>query len=176
MEWAKVLFIAFAAAGSIQFFFFVPIVVDGESMMPMLKNGDRMIAIKIGYLVGEPDRLDIVVFHVSENKDYIKRVIGISGDQIVYENDKLYINGEIQDEPYLTSLKAIQETGISLTEDFSLEELTEVQVIPEGHVFVLGDNRRNSTDSRIIGLVPIDSIVGSTKYVFWPYSDIGIVE
>lgn len=176
-EWGKALFIAFAAAGLIRFFLFAPIVVDGESMMPTLENGDPMIVNKIGNIVGEPNRSDIVVFHATEDKDYIKRVIGVPGDHIAYEDDQLYINGETQDEPYLSSLKAQQNLGSgTLTEDFTLEELTELEVVPEGYVFVLGDNRRNSTDSRIIGLVPIDDIVGSTHYVFWPFRDMGSVE
>lgn len=176
-EWAKALFIAFAVAGIIRFVLFAPIVVDGESMMPTLENDDRMIVNKIGYTVGEPDRYDIIVFHAEEDKDYIKRVIGVPGEHVAYKNDQLYINGKAQDEPYLSSIKKQLEVGSGeLTEDFTLEHLTGYEVIPEGYVFVLGDNRRNSTDSRIIGLVPIEDIIGSTKYVFWPLNDMGFVE
>ena len=63
-----------------------------------------------------------------------------------------------------------------MTEDFTLEKLTEMEVIPEGYIFVLGDNRRNSMDSRIMGLVPIEEIIGSTNYVLWPFKDMGFVE
>ena len=70
-------------------------------MMPTLENGDRMIVNKIGYKIGEPDRFDIVVFHAPEEKDYIKRVIGLPGDHVEYKDDQLYINGEPIDEPYL---------------------------------------------------------------------------
>lgn len=176
-EWGKALFIALAVAGLIRFFLFAPIVVDGESMMPTLENEDRMLVNKIGYIVGKPERSDIVVFHATEDKDYIKRIIGVPGDHVAYEDDQLYINGEIQAEPYLSSLKEQQNFGSgTLTEDFTLERLTELDKIPEGYVFVLGDNRRNSTDSRIIGLVPIEDITGSTNYVFWPLGDMGFVE
>lgn len=176
-EWGKALIIAFAVAGIIRFVLFTPIVVDGESMMPTLENDDRMIVNKIGYTVGEPDRYDIIVFHAEKDKDYIKRVIGVPGEHVAYENDQLYINGKAQDEPYLSSIKKQLEVGSDeLTKDFTLEQLTGYEVIPEGYVFVLGDNRRNSTDSRIIGLIPIEDIVGSTNYVFWPLDDVGFVE
>ena len=170
-EWAKALLIAFAAVWLIRYFLFTPIVVDGESMMPTLENGDRMIVNKIG----EPNRNDIVVFHAPEKKDYIKRVIGLPGDHIAYKNDQLYINGEPQEEPYLESNKS-QVNGGTLTEDFTLEERTGEKVIPEGYLFVMGDNRRNSTDSRLIGLVPLEEVIGKTNIIFWPLKEIGMIE
>lgn len=175
-EWAKALLIAFAAVWLIRHFLFTPIVVDGESMMPTLENGERMIVNKIGYEVGEPSRFDILVFHhAPENKDYIKRVIGLPGDHVAYKNDQLYINGEPQKEPYLESNKS-QVNGGTLTEDFTLEERTGEKVIPEGYLFVMGDNRRNSTDSRIIGLVPLAEVIGKTNIIFWPLKELGMVE
>ncbi|MGE6488582.1 signal peptidase I [Paenisporosarcina sp. NPDC076898] len=174
-EWAKALLIAFAAVWLIRHFLFTPIVVDGESMMPTLENGERMIVSKIGYEVGEPSRFDIVVFHAPEKKDYIKRVIGLPGDHVAYKNDQLYINGELQKEPYLDSYKTLMNGGI-LTEDFTLEERTGEKVIPEGYLFVMGDNRGNSTDSRIIGLVPLEEVIGKTNIIFWPLKEIGMVE
>ncbi len=176
-EWTKTLFIAFAVAGIVHFFLFAPVIVEGESMLPTLENGDHMLINKIDYIIGEPERFDIVVFKAKEDTYYIKRIIGVPGDHVAYENDQLYINGETQAEPYLSSLKKQQNLGSgTLTEDFTLERLTELDKIPEGYVFVLGDNRRNSTDSRIIGLVPIEDISGSINYVFWPLSDMGFVE
>ena len=174
-EWSKALLIAFGLAAIIRFFFFAPIVVDGESMMPTLENGDRMIVNKFEYDIGEAERFDIVVFHTEGEKDFIKRIIGLPGDHVAYENDQLYINGEPVAEPYLKELKA--NTEGKLTEDFTLEEVTEnnVSVIPEGYVFVLGDNRRASKDSRYIGLVPMEEIVGSTRVVFWPFGEAGLV-
>ena len=100
-EWIKALLIAFVIAVVIRYVLFTPIVVDGESMMPTLNDGDRMIVNKIGYKIGGPDRFDIVVFHAPEGKDYIKRVIGLPGDTIEYKDDQLYINGKAYDEPYL---------------------------------------------------------------------------
>ncbi len=172
-EWSKALLIAFGLAAIIRVFLFTPIVVDGESMMPTLEHGDRMIVNKIGYTVGEPDRFDIIVFHAPEQKDYIKRVIGLPGDHVAYEEDQLYINNDPIDEPYLDEYKQ----GISgtLTEDFTLEDIANESVIPEGYVFVMGDNRRASKDSRHIGLVSTEEVIGNTNFVFWPVDEAGIV-
>lgn len=173
-EWSKALLIAFGLAAIVRIFLFTPIVVDGESMMPTLEHGDRMIVNKIGYNIGNPDRFDIIVFHAPEEKDYIKRIIGLPGDHIAYENDQLYINGEPVAEPYLEDFK--QGINGTLTEDFTLEEKIGASVIPEGTVFVMGDNRRHSKDSRIIGVVPIEEVVGSTSFIFWPFEEAGIVK
>lgn len=96
----------------------------------------------------------IVFFHALENKDYIKRVIGLPGDRIEYKDDILYINDEPYDEP--------------LTRSFTLEE-TSVggDIVPEGYLFVMGDNRRNSEDSRRIGATPIEQIIVTTKVVYF---------
>lgn len=173
-EWSKALLIAFGLAAIIRVFLFTPIVVDGESMMPTLEHGDRMIVNKIGYNIGNPGRFDIIVFHAPEEKDYIKRIIGLPGDHIAYEDDQLYINGEPIDEPYLDEYK--QGINGTLTEDFTLEEKINASTIPEGTVFVMGDNRRASKDSRIIGVVPMEEVVGSTSFIFWPFEEAGIVK
>ena len=175
-EWIKALLIAFAIAAFIRYFLFTPIVVDGDSMMPTLEDGDRMIVNKIGYTIGNPDRFDIVVFHAPEGKDYIKRVIGLPGDHVEYIDDQLYINGEPIDEPYLDQYK-VEITEGNLTGDFKLQDINpSLDVIPEGHVFVMGDNRRFSKDSRHIGVVDIDEIIGNTNLIFWPISEIRIVK
>ena len=175
-EWTKALLIAFAIAAVIRYFLFTPIAVDGESMMPTLEDGDRMIVNKIGYKIGEPERFDIVVFHAPEQKNYIKRVIGLPGESLEYKDDQLYINGKPIDEPYLDAYKA-QITEGTLTEDFTLSDIgVEGDEIPEGYVFVMGDNRRYSKDSRHIGLIEQKEIIGNTSLIFWPFSDIKIVK
>jgi len=171
-EWIKALLIAFAIAAFIRYFLFTPIVVDGDSMMPTLEHGDRMIVNKLG----APDRFDIVVFHAPEGKDYIKRVIGVPGDHIEYMDDQLYINGEPYEEPYLEEYKSQVQDG-DLTWDFKLQDLDpNLTEIPEGHYFVMGDNRRFSKDSRHIGIVNEEEIIGKTSIVFWPISEIRIVD
>lgn len=174
-EWTKALLIAVALAAVIRYFLFAPIVVDGLSMMPTLQHQDRMIVNKLSYNIGEPKRFDIIVFHAPEQKDYIKRVIGLPGDRIEYKNDTLYVNGKAYEEPYLDEYKKNVEGP--LTEDFTLEQTyAETETVPEGELFVMGDNRRFSKDSRHIGTIPMDKIIGKTSIVYWPIKDAHIVK
>lgn len=168
-EWIKALAIAVILAAVIRYFLFAPIVVDGLSMMPTLHDQDRMIVNKIGYKIGEPERFDIVVFHATEEKDYIKRVIGLPGDRVEYRDDTLYINGKAYEEPYLDEYKNTLIDG-PLTEPFTVEE------VPKGQLFVMGDNRRYSKDSRHIGPVSKDEVMGQTSLIYWPLNDIRFVE
>ncbi|HET7657843.1 MAG TPA: signal peptidase I [Bacillales bacterium] len=165
-EWTKALLIALFCAGLIRYFLFAPIVVDGESMMPTLHNHDRLIIDKVAYDIGKPHRFDIIVFHATPTKDFIKRVIGLPGDHIVYRNDTLYVNGNATPEPYLKPYK--KQVKGNLTYDFST-------TVPKGCLFVMGDNRRRSKDSRIIGPVKISSVVGKVDLQFWPLSKFHIV-
>lgn len=174
-EWIKALVIAVLLAAVIRYFLLAPIVVDGYSMMPTLQDKDRMIVNKIGYTLGKPDRFDIVVFHAPEKKDYIKRVIGLPGDKIEYKDDTLYINGKVYKEPYLDEYKKQVFDG-PLTESFTLSDITGEETVPEDHLFVMGDNRRFSKDSRHIGFVSLDDVLGKTSVVYWPIKDIRIVK
>lgn len=166
-EWIKAFLIAILLAFIIRTFLLAPIVVEGSSMMPTLKDHDRMVVTKIG----EPKRFDIVVFHATSEDDYIKRVIGLPGDKIEYKNDTLYINGKVYEENYLDQYKIEYNNEYEgpLTPDFTAE-------VPEGTVFVMGDNRRNSSDSRHIGPVPMEKIVGKTNLVYWPLDEMKIVD
>ncbi len=175
-EWIKALIIAFLLAALIRFVLFTPIVVDGESMMPTLESGERMIVNKLNYKVGDIQRFDIVVFHAPEKKDYIKRVIGVPGDTLEYKNDQLYINDKKVNETYLQDYKNQIVDGGTLTEDFSLLDYTGKKIIPKGYYFVMGDNRRNSKDSRHIGLVSKEKIVGKASVVFWPIENFGTID
>jgi signal peptidase I len=172
-EWIKALLIAFALVFIIRTFFFAPIVVDGPSMMPTLHDGDQMIVNKINYRFNEPNRFDVVVFHASEKKDFIKRVIGLPGEHVAVKDDVLYVDGKEVDEPFLASQKNENASISALTNDFTLENLPGGhETIPDGYVLVLGDNRGNSTDSRLLGVIPIDSIVGKTSLIYWPMNRI----
>lgn len=170
-EWVKALIIAFLLAFVVRALLLTPIEVKGASMEPTLHSQERMFVTKIG----DVKRFDIVVFHATEEKDYIKRVIGLPGDRVEYKDDMLYINGKLYKEPYLDESKK-QITDGPLTGSFTLSE-TPVgsEVVPEGHIFVMGDNRRRSKDSRHIGAVPIESIVGTTKFVFYPLNEIKVI-
>lgn len=176
VDWLKALLLALGLAFLVRVFLFSPIVVDGPSMEPTLHDRDQMIVNKFIYRFKEPERFDIVVFHASVQKDFIKRVIGLPGEHVRIEDNTLYINGREVDEPFLEDIGENSGSFQSLTNDFRLELLPGGhETIPEGYVLVLGDNRGNSTDSRMLGLIPIDEIVGKTSLVFWPLDRLGIV-
>lgn len=177
VEWIKAFLIAAILAVLVRVVLFAPVVVEGPSMLPTLEDNDHLIVSKINYTIGKPERFDIIVFHATERRDYIKRVIGVPGDHVAVENDELYINGERVEEPYLEERKQEMPDSQILTQDFTLEQVTEegYETVPEGHVFVLGDNRNNSTDSRMFGVVPMDQIVGEAVLTYWPLERIRIV-
>ncbi|EGL84214.1 signal peptidase I [Caldalkalibacillus thermarum TA2.A1] len=162
-EWLKAIILAVAIALIIRLLLFAPIVVDGESMLPTLHDRERLIVNKAVYLWSEPQRGDIIVFHATQDKDWIKRVIGRPGDIVEVKNGRLYINGEPVDEPYLDP-----------SSQFVMHDFREI--VPEGELFVMGDNRANSRDSRNIGTIPISSVVGRADLVFWPLQNIRLVK
>jgi signal peptidase I len=133
--------------------------VEGQSMEPNLHNNERLIIEKISYRLREPQRGDIVVIkRPNSTEPLIKRVIGLPGDRVEVREGKVYINDQAYEEPYLD-----QETW----GNFALE------TVPEEHVFLLGDNRRASNDSRAFGVVPFDDIIGRAWLRYWPPEDIG---
>ena len=138
-------------------FIVMPVQVKGDSMYPTLKDGDLMFLNKIGYSFGSINRFDIVV--IDKGDTYIiKRVIGLPNETIKYEDNVLYINGEVVEEPHLPE-------G-TMTEDF-------YYIIPEDNYFVMGDNRKNSLDSRGLGCFESSQIRGKTSLTFFPFSRFG---
>ncbi len=178
LEWVKAIAVAFVFAIAIRTFIFSPIIVDGASMMPTYEDGDKVIVNKISKQISGIERFDVIVFEAPIGKDYIKRVIGLPGDHIAYENDTLYINDEAFEESYLDLYKEQLLDNGTLTEDFTLQSLTDYSTIPEGYLFVLGDNRRKSTDSRYtsVGLVPMEKVLGKANIRFYPFDSLGIVK
>ncbi|MCD8511953.1 MAG: signal peptidase I [Bacillus sp. (in: Bacteria)] len=166
-SWAKTLIVVIVVVSLIRGFFFTNYIVYGQSMMPTIEDGERIIVNKIGYEIGAPDRFDLVIFHATHDTDYIKRVIGLPGDTIEYREDTLYVNGDAMPEAFLDDMKTEFSRGL-FTENFTLERLTGVEKVPEGHVFVLGDNRRNSIDSRHLGFIDVNTIVGKANIAYWP--------
>ncbi len=141
----------------IRIFLFTPIKVNGTSMVDTLHDGDTMILNKIGIKFNDIKRFQIVVIKTSDSY-LIKRVIGLPGEKIKYEDGKLYINGKIIKDKYNKN---------NITADF--DEVT----IDENSYFVMGDNRSNSIDSRIIGTIDKNDIMGTTKLIIFPLKDIG---
>jgi len=143
----------------IKAFFVSPIRVSGDSMDSTLKNNDVMILNKIGYRLNGVKRFDFVV--VDYNGRYlIKRVIGLPGDTLKVINNKLFINEEYVDEPYLDK--------DTVTMTFFIEEK-----IPDGEYFLMGDNRGSSLDSRELGTFSEDEILGIASYTIFPFNRIG---
>ena len=175
--WLKLLVSALIFALIVRKFIFSPIIVDGPSMQPTLYDCDRMIVNKFIYDVKEPDRFDIVIFHATEDKDFIKRVIGLPGEHIKVKDNQLYVNDEKVEQTFLEPHSDNPVVYPIITNDFTLELLPgNYDVIPEGYVLVLGDNRTNSTDSRSIGLISMDQIVGKTSLVYWPFDRMHVVK
>ncbi|MYL51192.1 signal peptidase I [Halobacillus litoralis] len=153
-------------------YLFASYIVDGESMEPTLYDGNLLMVNKAVYDWQDIGRQQVIVFHANEEEDYVKRVIGVSGDEIAVRDDQLYINGKRVDESYLDPLRP--NDGLPFTEDFTLEEVTGHQKVPEGHLFVMGDNRRDSLDSRYFGFVPADTVVGKVDVRYWPMNQLGV--
>ncbi|MDO8755499.1 MAG: signal peptidase I, partial [Anaerolineales bacterium] len=128
--------------------------VDGFSMRPTLENGEFVLVNKISYRFSKMERGDIIVFHFPLNpeEELIKRVIGLPGDRVMVENNQVYVNGQILNEPYIAQAPIY-------TGDWT---------VLDGQLFVLGDNRNNSNDSKDWGLLPAENVVGKAILIYWP--------
>lgn len=177
-EWIKAIVFAAIFVIVLRVFIFIPVEVDGSSMYPTLENKDKVIVNKITPSINGYERFDVVVFHVDKNTRYVKRIIGLPGDTIEYKGDVLYINGKSFDEPYLSELKEGLLPTDNLTYDFTLEEISQQTEVPKGHYFVLGDNRRGSTDSRdpSLGFVSEDKLIGKASFIMLPVDHLKFVK
>lgn len=132
--------------------------VESISMQPNLYAGDFVIVNKLAYKLGEPQRGDIIVFRYPPDPTqtpYIKRVIGLPGDQIHIADGQVYVNGRLLVEPYL-------QVTTSRGGDWT---------VPVNSLFVMGDNRNNSSDSRAWGMVPMENVIGKALVIYWPPQD-----
>ena len=135
--------------------------IDGSSMEPNLHHGEFVIVSKVNYRLGEPERGDVVVFDFPRNitQEYIKRVIGLPGEEIRIEEGQIFVDGVALVEPYL-----------------KIEPRYEGEwIVSEDELFVLGDNRNNSSDSHNWGMVPMENVVGEALLVYWPPSSWGVI-
>ncbi|OMP67889.1 signal peptidase I [Domibacillus epiphyticus] len=169
ISWVKTITLAVVVTAVCKYFFFSGLVVHGESMSPTFEDKDKVLVTKMTDI----ERLDQVVFHAPDSENnYIKRVIGLPGDTVEMKDDVLYINGKKVDEPYLDENKESVMVGQKLTGDFTLAEVTGHDTVPDGHLFVLGDNRAISKDSRIFGFIREDSVIGEVQLRFYPINSI----
>jgi len=128
--------------------------VDGYSMLPTLEDGNFVLVNRLAYRFGEPQRGDIIVFHFDlTHQDLIKRVVGLPGDEVRVENGLVYVNG----------------VGLSETYIAAVPNYTGTWLVPSGNLFVLGDNRNDSSDSHSWGMLPFDKVVGKAVLVYWPF-------
>src|SRR5699024_1739662 len=135
--WIKLFVVALIFALIVRKFLFSPIIVDGPSMQPTLHDRDQMIVNKFIYHVSEPERFDIVIFHASDEKDFIKRVIGLPGEHVEVKDNQLYINHEKIDQDFLDPKEDNEVVYPVVTNDFELELLPGgYDVIPENHILV----------------------------------------
>ena len=157
--WILAIVIAAAAALLIRAFCFEIILVDGESMMPTLETNERIGVEKISRYTSLPERGDIIITKYPDmDGTFVKRTIGLPGDTIEIRNSTVYINGQPLDEPYAS--------------DEPYADMEPV-LVPEDHVFVMGDNRAHSMDSRAsyIGPISSDAIIGHGVFVLWPFEN-----
>jgi len=151
--------------------------VDGESMLPNLDDGEMLLVNRNAYEYADiggnryypfdpPERGDVIVFDPPNGSDkpYIKRIIGLPGEEVTFGDGNVFINGELLPEDYIKDR----------TRCGARSDNCDV-IVPDGYVFVLGDHRSNSSDSRVFGPVPVQNIVGKAWLSYWPVDDVGFV-
>ena len=136
--------------------------VDGFSMVPTLQDGEYVLVNRLAYRNNMPDRGDIIVFVSPQTSDLdlIKRVIGLPGDHIRIMNGEVQVNGQVLEEDYIAAAPIY-------SGDWN---------VPEGNLFVLGDNRNDSSDSHAWGLLPIDNVIGKAILIYWPIPEWTLIE
>lgn len=183
-QWIQAIVLAIIIALLIRAFIFEPVQVQGQSMEPTLQTGERLIVYKFGYMVDKPKRGDIIVIKVQEGRrtllpfidkypllkkifpyydelDYVKRIVGLPGEELTFQDGKVYINGELLKEPYVS--------GMTFSSDYKI-------VVPQNNYFVMGDNRECSRDSREIGTIHLSNIKGKAVLRFWPFKSFGSIK
>jgi len=150
----------------IRVFIFDPIRVDGPSMNNTLKDGQILILNKFIYKKSDINRYDIVVIKLDNGEKIIKRVIGLPNEEIEIKDNKIYANGEEIDNSF----------AATITDDFNTSEKLGLKKVPGDKYFVLGDNREISKDSRVLGFIREDQIIGKAVFRIWPFNKFGKVK
>ena len=174
-EWAVILVIALVGTLLLRTFVFSPYVVPTGSMEPTIQIGDQVFAEKVSLELGQPVQVgDIVVFEnpdaSSEHEVLVKRVVATEGQTVDLRNGQLYIDGERVEDPYASG------NSYPLTVQAPGMELSYPYTVPAGHVWMMGDNRENSADSRYFGPVPIENLEAKVLFRYWPLNRLGAID
>lgn len=173
-EWVEAIVVALIMALAIRTFILQPFRIPSTSMVPTLMIGDRLMVNKLSYgaivplttyrLPGfsKPKRGDIIVFRAPEDrhKDFIKRLIGLSGEKVEIKFGDIYVNGQLVTDPVIKNIYYYNRGTYG--------EVNKPITVPAGYYFVLGDNSGSSSDSRFWGFVPQDDVVGRAEFIYWP--------
>ncbi len=169
LENLQILVIALLMAFLIRVFVAEPRFIPSDSMLPTLEQGDRLVVEKVSYYFHSPQLGDIVVFHppailqeqgYDGDQAFIKRIIGRAGDRVAVQNGVVFLN----DQP-------LEETYILEHPYYNLSSV----IVPEGQLFVMGDNRNNSNDSHVWGFLPEKNLIGHAVFRFWPFQRFGLI-
>lgn len=186
-DWGKNFVIIFIVVTVVRNYIVSPVEVEGHSMHSTLRDGDRVILWELGY---KPSAFDLIVYEYAEEVYHVKRLIGLPGQVVNLVDDQLYIDGIAVEEPYLEEAKESVAANPLFdwnfnsgfyTDNFTLQEvclltgIDKCQVIPEGYYLTLGDHRPRSTDSRQIGLIQEEKIMGKVVWIQWPPSRFGAI-
>jgi signal peptidase I len=162
VDTAVILVLSFAFVfGVVRPFVVEPFHIPSKSMALTLQAGDQVLAAKFAYRLGEPGRGDLVVFE-GGGEIAVKRIVGVGGDRVAIKDGVLFVNGRSRSEPYVNR---------RLVDGNYFGPVS----VPEGHVFVMGDNRANSRDSRVFGSLSEDDLLGRVFLRFWPLGRLGIL-
>ena len=166
-ENARLVTIALAIALTVRFFIAEPRYIPSPSMVPTLEVGDRLLVEKVSYRIRQPQRGEIIVFEpppqlqsygYSSQQAFIKRVIGLPGQQVQVTNGQVLVDGKPLQEPYILE-----------NPDYEMQAVK----VPTGELFVMGDNRNDSNDSHVWGFLPAENAIGRAVFRFWPLNELG---
>jgi signal peptidase I len=177
LEWIQAIVVALVVAFVLRNYVLTLAKVDGQSKEPTLQHADRLYVNKIAYT---PQKGDVIIFEPASDpgRPYIKRVIATEGDTVYidFSSGDVYINDKIIDEPYIkepTNLIGSYIGFLMNTGNYSKENPIKLE---PGYFWAMGDNRNNSKDSREVGPVPVDEIIGHATFRFWPPNNMGTVD
>ncbi len=163
--WLRDIVLSVGLAGGVIVFLYQPVKVEGTSMLPWLEDQERIFVNKFVYRIDGIERGDVIVFRfpLDPSKSYIKRVAGLPGDRVEIIDGALYVNGELVEEPHVAPE----------FRDYSSHPALDA---PPGHVYVLGDHRSTSNDSRTWGTVPLEYVTGKAVFAYWPLKRFGALD